>query len=139
MGFGDKWMQLMNDGVFTSYMTVLVNGSTIEDFKVSRGLRQGDPLSPFLFSIMVEGLASMVRRELSLDILSVFKLNGEASYSLLQFADDTILVCDGTWSNIWGLKSILRGFGMAFGLKINSWKSCLYGVGIEEFFMKATA
>ncbi|MCH99815.1 LINE-1 reverse transcriptase like, partial [Trifolium medium] len=43
-------------------MSILINGRPTEDFKVERGLRQGDPLSPFLFLIVVEGLAGMMRK-----------------------------------------------------------------------------
>lgn len=113
-------MKWMDEGVFTSFMPVMVNGSPSEDFKVLRGLGQGNPLSPFLFSIVVEGLAAVVRRDVSLDMLKGFKVNDEVSYSLLQFVDDTVLVCDGSWSNLWALKSILRGFEMASDLKINT-------------------
>lgn len=120
-------------------MSVLVNGSTTQDFKGSRDLRQGDPLSPFLFSIVVEGLASVVRKASRLGILSGFKLNDEVSNNLLQFAEETILVCDKSWLNIWGWKAILRGFEMLSGLKINSWKSYLYGVEVEESFMMPAA
>jgi hypothetical protein len=42
-------------------MSILVNGSPTNDFKVSKGLRQGDPLSPFLFLIVAEGLAGMMK------------------------------------------------------------------------------
>ncbi|CAL5187766.1 unnamed protein product [Lathyrus oleraceus] len=55
-------------------MYVLVNESPTEYFKVLRGLRQGYPLSPFLFSIVVEGLAAVVRRAANLDVLHGFKL-----------------------------------------------------------------
>jgi hypothetical protein len=47
-------------------MSIMVNGSPTDDFKVGRGLRQGDPLSPFLFLIVVEGLAGMMHK--SIDI-----------------------------------------------------------------------
>lgn len=119
MGFGNKWLKWIKGGVFNSFLSVLVNGSTTEDFKVTRGLKQGDPLSLFLFSIVVEGLATMIRRVVRMNILSDFKLNDVDSFIMLQFANDTIFVCDGWWSNLWGLKSILRGFEMVFGLKIN--------------------
>lgn len=51
----------MKGGVFANYMYVLVNGGTTQDFKVSKGLRQGDPLSVFLFSLVVEGLTSLIK------------------------------------------------------------------------------
>ncbi|XP_058760640.1 uncharacterized protein LOC131633987 [Vicia villosa] len=61
-GFGSRWMKWMDSVVFTSTMSILVNGSPIEYFQVSKGLRQGDPMSPFLFTIVEEGLAGMVRK-----------------------------------------------------------------------------
>jgi hypothetical protein len=50
MGFSECWLKWMRACIFTSSMSVLVNGSPSEDFNVGRSLRQGDPLSPFLFS-----------------------------------------------------------------------------------------
>lgn len=44
MGFGTKWIKWMKANVFVSSMAVMFNGSTTRDFKVERGLQQGDPL-----------------------------------------------------------------------------------------------
>lgn len=55
-GFGSKWGRWMEACVFNSSMSILVNGSPSRDFKVERGLRQGDPQSPFLFTLVTEGL-----------------------------------------------------------------------------------
>jgi mannosylglycoprotein endo-beta-mannosidase len=60
MGFSEGWLKWMRAFIFTSSMSVLINGSPIDDFNVGRGLRQGDPLSPFLFLIAVEGLAGLM-------------------------------------------------------------------------------
>ncbi|MCH82142.1 LINE-1 reverse transcriptase like, partial [Trifolium medium] len=98
MGFAEGWIRWMRACVFESTMSVLVNGSPTEDFKVSKGLRQGDPLSPFLFLIAAESLTGMVKK--AVDI--------------------------GSWENVWTIKTILRGFELVSGMKINFVKSKLY-------------
>ncbi|XP_058742235.1 uncharacterized protein LOC131614691 [Vicia villosa] len=66
MGFGDKWLRWMDESVFKSFMSILVNGSPTKDFEVHKGLRQGDPLSPFLFVLVMEGLTALVRKSVEL-------------------------------------------------------------------------
>lgn len=60
-----------------------------------KGLKQGDPLAPFLFLIAAEGLAGLVRKGVESGGLSGFPVSDSLSISLLQFADDTIFLCDG--------------------------------------------
>jgi len=50
-------------------VSVLVNGSPTEEFKPTRGLRQGDPMPPFLFLVVAEGLAGLVRQALRANLL----------------------------------------------------------------------
>ncbi|XP_058763724.1 uncharacterized protein LOC131637156 [Vicia villosa] len=59
--------------IFTSHMSILVNGSATRDFKVQKGLRQGDWLSPFLFVLAMEGLTSLVRKSVELGDFNPFK------------------------------------------------------------------
>ncbi|CAK8534727.1 unnamed protein product [Lathyrus sativus] len=68
-------------------MSVLVNGSPTEDFRVYHGLRQRDPMPLFHFSIVTEAFAKMVNRASNMGLLKGFKVNDGASYNLLQFAD----------------------------------------------------
>jgi hypothetical protein len=49
MGLGAKWRSLIYACLFTSQLSVLINGSPTREFKVTRGIHQGDLLSPFLF------------------------------------------------------------------------------------------
>ncbi|XP_058765063.1 uncharacterized mitochondrial protein AtMg01250-like [Vicia villosa] len=139
MGFGERWLKWMEATVFTSTMAVLVNGSTTADFQVSRGLRQGDPLSPFLFTIVADGLVGMMKQAVSGGLYRSFKLTSTVEYNLLQFADDTILFGDGSWSNLWTLKALLKGFKMASGLRINLHKSKLYAVCSSAYKVEASA
>lgn len=83
MGFGERWMILMEFVVFSSSMSVLVNGSPTTNFQVTRGLRQGDPLSPFLFTIVGEGLSCMMRPAMDRGLYKGFKINELVKYSLL--------------------------------------------------------
>ncbi|XP_068487036.1 uncharacterized protein [Phaseolus vulgaris] len=61
MGFHSKWISWIRGCMESATISVLVNGSPTEEFKPSRGLRQGDPLAPFLFVVVAEGLAGLVR------------------------------------------------------------------------------
>jgi len=82
--------------ISTTSVSVLVNGSPIEEFSMKRGLRQGDPLSPFLFLIAAKGLNimmnSLVENNLYLDY--GIRLHRQNPITHLQFANDTLLIND---------------------------------------------
>ncbi|KAK3230652.1 hypothetical protein Dsin_002533 [Dipteronia sinensis] len=69
MGFGYKWRQWIRCCISTPAMSVLVNGSPTPQFTIERGLRQGDPLSPFLFNIVTEGLSALMNKAMDLGLM----------------------------------------------------------------------
>nr|KYP37647.1 Putative ribonuclease H protein At1g65750 family [Cajanus cajan] len=96
---------------------------TIE-FQSQRGLRQGDPLVPFLFVIVAEGLTSLMREATQKGMFKGYKVGKErVDVSLLQFADDTIFFGEATLNNVITVKSILRCYELVLGLKVNFFKS----------------
>ena len=119
---------------------MLVNGSPTEEFKPSRGLRQGDPMAPFLFLVVVEGLAGLVRQALRTDVLRGIKVGrNNVECFLLQFANDTLFMCEDSFDSIFAIKAILRCFEIVSGLKDNFHKSKLTGIKVDNFAMRTYA
>ncbi|MCI19047.1 RNA-directed DNA polymerase (Reverse transcriptase), partial [Trifolium medium] len=67
-GFCDKWIGWMRACTFAGNLSVLVNGSPTGEICIQRGLKQGDPLAPFLFLMVVEGLSGVVSKAVELGI-----------------------------------------------------------------------
>lgn len=133
MGFGEKWCGWIKECVSTVAMSVLINGSATEEFQTQKGLRQGDPLSPFLFNIVVEALNILLERARALNIIKGTQIGANGVIpSHLQFADDTILFCNNDRVELANIKRILRCFQLMSGLKINFSKSSVCGVKICE-------
>jgi hypothetical protein len=132
MGFAKGWLKWMRACIFESSMSILVNGSPTNDFKVERGLRQGDPLFPFLFLIVAEGLAEMMKRAVAIGKFKGFRLNHNIQFQILQFADDTIILGEGSWENVWAVKSLLRRLRIGLRSRINFVKSKLIGLNVKR-------
>ncbi|GAU27711.1 hypothetical protein TSUD_126570 [Trifolium subterraneum] len=139
MGFAEGWLKWMKACIFNSSMSVLVNGSPTEDFQVGKALRQGDPLSPFLFLIAAEGLTGLMQKAVELGKFKSFKVNDNLNFRILQFADDTVIIGEGDWNNLWTIKTVMRSFELVSGLKINFFKSKLYGINLDDRYLEAAS
>ncbi|XP_060969805.1 secreted RxLR effector protein 78-like [Cannabis sativa] len=89
-GFGVTWRKWINKCLSSTSFSVFINGRPRGKFSCSRGLRQGDPLSPFMFTLVADVLGRMVVKAVSSGNFSGFEVGKEKVHiSHLQFADDT--------------------------------------------------
>ncbi|GJT78359.1 putative RNA-directed DNA polymerase, eukaryota, reverse transcriptase zinc-binding domain protein [Tanacetum coccineum] len=133
MGFGAKWKTWIQVCLHSAYASVVINGSPTKEFKIEKGLRQGDPLSPFLFILAVEALNVIFLEARSKNIFIGSEIGvDKVPISHLQFADNAIFI--GQWSlpNARNLSRILTCFHLASGLKVNFNKSKLFGIGVHS-------
>nr|GFA79385.1 cysteine-rich receptor-like protein kinase [Tanacetum cinerariifolium] len=91
MGFSEKWITWIKGCLYSATSLVLVNGSPTREFHINRGLRQGDPLSPFLFIIAMEGLHVAVEDDISTGLYRGLTVN-TLTLSHFFFADDALFI-----------------------------------------------
>lgn len=120
-------------------MSVLVNGSPTSDFRTYRGLRQRDPLSPFLFLVVAEGLSALVSKAVNIGSFEGYAVVDSLRFPIMQFADDMVLMGKPTWDNVWSIKTVLRSFELVSGLTVNFHKSKLIGINTPEGFLETAS
>ncbi|GJQ91568.1 putative RNA-directed DNA polymerase, eukaryota, reverse transcriptase zinc-binding domain protein [Tanacetum coccineum] len=110
LGFRLKWRSWIKTCLLSSRASILVNGSPTSEFSINRGLRQGDPLSPFIFILVKEGLYN----------------------AFADVVDDMIITTGWNARDLENIICVLHVFYLALGFKINIHKSNIYGIGVNE-------
>ncbi|MCH93169.1 RNA-directed DNA polymerase (Reverse transcriptase), partial [Trifolium medium] len=124
LGFADKWIHWMMLCVSSVNYSVLVNFEKVGPVYPGRGLRQGDPLSPYLFILVTEGLTTLLKKSVSRGDLHGVKIcRGAPMVSHLLFADDCFLFCRANVNETNHLMQILKTYEEASGQEINLTKS----------------
>ncbi|GJZ37317.1 RNA-directed DNA polymerase, eukaryota, reverse transcriptase zinc-binding domain protein [Tanacetum coccineum] len=119
-----KWIMVC---LTTASFSICVNGETHGFFKGKRGLRQGDPMSPYLFTIVMEVLNLMIKRQIRLD--SRFRYHwgcSKINLTHLCFADDLLMLCHGDLISASILRRALDEFSMTSGLYPSMAKSTVF-------------
>ena len=127
MGFNERWINLTMICVKTVTYSVLVNGEPRGLIHPSRGIRQGDPLSPSLFLLCIEGLNGLIKNaELKGDIHGFSLCRRGPKLTHLLFADDSLLFCRATVEECANVLNILEAYERASGQKVNRDKTALF-------------
>ncbi|KAH9656150.1 reverse transcriptase domain-containing protein [Citrus sinensis] len=127
LGFDGKWVTLIMLCVSTVRYHVIRDGKEIGPIVPSRGLHQGDPLSPYLFILCAEGLSALIRKNERAGLLHGVKVaRGAPVVSHLFFADDCFLFFKATNSEAHVIKRILGVYGQGSGQMVNLSKSSIF-------------
>lgn len=133
MNFPDKWVQWINECLFSARANVLVNGSPSGEFVLERGIRQGDPLSPFFFLVAAEGVSLLAKRAVERGLMRAAEIGrNKVQITHLQYADDMMFIVDGTKENALAIKRLLYNFELVSGLSVKFDKSWAFGVNLGK-------
>ncbi|XP_058784133.1 uncharacterized protein LOC131658901 [Vicia villosa] len=80
----------------------------------------------------MEGLTRLMESEVELGDYKGFHFGENDSLDILHFADKTIKFSEDRNKNLWGLKAIFRGFELMLGLRVNLYKSNIYGINLSD-------
>nr|GEW56594.1 RNA-directed DNA polymerase, eukaryota [Tanacetum cinerariifolium] len=138
-GFGSKWRNWISSCLNNAMESVLINGSPTLKFQFHKGLKQGDPISPSLFILIMKTLYLTFKIVSNDDLYKGISLNESFTISHLFYADDIIFIGEWNNNNIQTLLSVLRCFYLPSGFKINLHKSKLIEIGVSSNVVAAVA
>ncbi|XP_004296004.1 PREDICTED: putative ribonuclease H protein At1g65750-like [Fragaria vesca subsp. vesca] len=131
-GFGSRFTDLMLILLNSAHLSILINGSPHGFFSCTKGVRQGDPLSPILFCIAEEALSRGLTALFSSKKVRSISLPRGCSLTHVLYADDLFIFCRGDTKSLRQLQSFLDNYGAASGQLVNKDKSTFY-LGASHF------
>ena len=127
MGFHSQWMSLIMECNSTISYSLLINGEPTGNIIPSRGLRQGDPISPYLFLLCAEGLNGLLNKAASQgDIHGVSISRRGPKLTHLFFADDSLLFCRATQAECGKIQEVLQVYESVSGQQLNKTKTTIF-------------
>ncbi|PNX71213.1 ribonuclease H [Trifolium pratense] len=124
MGFPQHLTNTILQCVTTVQFSILINGNPSTPFRPQRGLRQGDPLSPFLFIICADVLSGLITQAKNKQLIHGVKVaNGAPEITHLLFADDSLFFCRATKQEATNVRNIILDYQRASGQLVNMQKS----------------
>ncbi|KAG7568329.1 Reverse transcriptase domain [Arabidopsis thaliana x Arabidopsis arenosa] len=131
LGIPVRFIGWIKECICSPSFSIQVNGISAGFFKSTRGLRQGDPLSPYLFLLAMEVFSRLVLSRFESGYISYHPKTSDLKISHLMFADDVMVFFDGSSSSLHGIYETLDDFATWSGLRINREKTLLFHSGLS--------
>lgn len=126
-GFSSNFIEIIQGCISNPWIAPLINGRPSKFFQSTRGLRQGCPLSPFLYIIMAESLSAMLenqRKEKKITGIQISRGVKDINHSL--FSDDILLIGGASCIIVKRFKNVLDEFLLSLGGILNNTKCRIY-------------
>lgn len=127
-----KFINWVFQCIATPTFSIFVNGVTRGFFKSNKGLRQGDPVSPYLFVLAMEVFSKLLHSRFQASYIHYHPKTSDLSISHLMFADDVMIFFDGRSSSLHRICEALDDFASWSGLHVNKDKTHLFHAGLDS-------
>lgn len=130
--FPSHFRKLVSQCITTTRFSVSVNGELCGYFKGTKGLRQGDPLSPYLFVIALEVFSQMLNVKFRAGDIGYHPNTADLEVTHLAFADDLMIFFDGEKNSLANIVDTMELFATWSGLRMNKEKTELFVGGLNQ-------
>lgn len=132
LNFPTSFVNLIKQCLTTTSFSISINGELCGYFKGTRGLRQGDPLSPYLFVLVMEVFCRMLNENYSAGLIGFHPKAEHPQVTHLAFADDIMVFFDGSKDSLENIAKTLHEFTKWSGLSMNRSKTDLFTGGLTH-------
>ncbi|XP_010412410.1 PREDICTED: uncharacterized protein LOC104698699 [Camelina sativa] len=132
MEFPEHFVTLLREFVTTPSFSVSVNRESCGYFKGAKGLRQGDSISPYLFTLAMEVFSQMLNSQHNTACIGHHPSAVTPQVSHLAFADDIMVFFDGSYNSLENIIKVLRDFCEISSLHTNMGKTDLFIAGVNQ-------
>ena len=132
-GFSGEFVSLIKAYTDRLWIVPLVNGRPLDFFQATRGLRQGCPLSPFLYILMAESLSRKISAEMVAGTIPGIKAaRGVVPINHALFVDDSLLLGGASLNIARAFNEVIQNFCQSSGALINKRKSDVFGWNVDQ-------